>query len=194
MKGSMYVRLCVKGQSFLYNQIRKMVGTALYVVRGILPMRFMEVSFTTHIKTTLPKAPAEGLLLRGCHYEYYNKTHGKIHGKIDMFDSENRQRTREFSEKIVYPTILSTLTPTFLRWMKDTDSQILESNLLRHWRDIEVRQIYFKDYFCPCGVKGDSGNKRPRESTKNRGVKRSRGASKNKRRRYQGKIIKRKNK
>eukprot|EP00938_MAST-03A_sp_MAST-3A-sp1_P006822 g6822.t1 len=197
MQGSMYVRLCVKGQSFLYNQIRKMVGTALYVVRGIIPMCFMEMSFKAHISTILPKAPAEGLLLRGCHYEYYNETHGKTRGKIDMFESETSQRVREFSENNVYPTMLSTLKSTFLKWSKDTDLYIIDTNLNRQWREIGVRYRYFTEYFYPqitrSGGNDMSGKKRARQNnTKNHrrrggGSKRRGGGARNQKRRRFGK-------
>ena len=51
------------GNSFIYNQIRYMVGLAVAVVRGDVPLKYLEIALNGRVGVTLPKAPACGLLL-----------------------------------------------------------------------------------------------------------------------------------
>jgi len=50
------------GQSFLYNQIRKMIGFIIKICRDCLDINVIEKSFLNN-KISIPKAPAEGLYL-----------------------------------------------------------------------------------------------------------------------------------
>jgi tRNA pseudouridine38-40 synthase len=50
------------GQSFLYNQIRKMIGAIIEVCRDLKDIDYFENSFMAN-KFDVPKAPAEGLYL-----------------------------------------------------------------------------------------------------------------------------------
>ncbi|RYG55953.1 hypothetical protein EON66_04075, partial [archaeon] len=67
-----YVKFTIVGQSFLYNQIRHMVGLAVDVVRGAAPPYFMDVAFSYGV-VRLPLAPAEGLYLSHCNFISYDK-------------------------------------------------------------------------------------------------------------------------
>ena len=66
-----FVRFFLKGQSFLFNQIRKMVGAMIQVFHGGLGPSFIE---NTHRDNTLMVAvsPGDGLLLELVAYENYN--------------------------------------------------------------------------------------------------------------------------
>ena len=64
VNGMSMVKLRVCGQSFLLHQIRLMVGTAIAVVRGILPSRIIETALASPYHILLPMAPAEGTHLR----------------------------------------------------------------------------------------------------------------------------------
>lgn len=53
----------LKGQSFLLNQIRKMVGLVIEIVRGTAPDWAIQDSLGRLNRRTLHMAPGEGLLL-----------------------------------------------------------------------------------------------------------------------------------
>ena len=66
-----FVRFFLKGQSFLFNQIRKMVGCMIQVYHGELGQSFIE---NTHRENKLQVAlsPGDGLLLERVAYDQYN--------------------------------------------------------------------------------------------------------------------------
>ena len=75
-----FVRFYLKGQSFLFNQIRKMVGSMIQVFHGELGPGYIE---NTHKENRLQVAlsPGDGLLLERVAYDQYNSmptTHSPI--------------------------------------------------------------------------------------------------------------------
>ena len=75
-----FVRFYLKGQSFLFNQIRKMVGSMIQVFHGELGPGYIE---NTHKQNKLQVAlsPGDGLLLERVAYDQYNSmptTHSPI--------------------------------------------------------------------------------------------------------------------
>ena len=62
-KNTAFLKIVLTGNSFIYNQIRYMVGLAVAVVRGDVPLRYLEIALNGRVGVTLPKAPASGLLL-----------------------------------------------------------------------------------------------------------------------------------
>jgi tRNA U38,U39,U40 pseudouridine synthase TruA len=57
-----FVHFFLKGQAFLYNQIRKMIGCIIQMFRGNLDDDFMQNTFTdNYVNVCL--APGDGLLL-----------------------------------------------------------------------------------------------------------------------------------
>lgn len=58
------LRIVLRGQFFLYNQIRLMVGTAVAIVAGVLQEEMLETALTLTTEMHMPMAPATGLLLR----------------------------------------------------------------------------------------------------------------------------------
>ena len=56
------IKFKIVGQSFLYNQIRKMIGFIIQVCIESSDAKFIENSFLAN-KIDIPKAPAEGLYL-----------------------------------------------------------------------------------------------------------------------------------
>jgi tRNA U38,U39,U40 pseudouridine synthase TruA len=68
-----FVKFYLKGQSFLYNQIRKMVGSIIQVVHGNLDSElFMTNSFTNN-GVLVALAPGDGLMLEKVAYDRYNE-------------------------------------------------------------------------------------------------------------------------
>jgi len=67
-----FVRLDVTGQSFLYHQIRSMVGILVHTILGKLPETAIDEAFQDEARAT-PLAPAEGLCLSWVHFQAYNR-------------------------------------------------------------------------------------------------------------------------
>ncbi|CAK9030126.1 Putative tRNA pseudouridine synthase (tRNA pseudouridylate synthase) (tRNA-uridine isomerase), partial [Durusdinium trenchii] len=62
--GGKLLRIVLRGQFFLYNQIRLMVGTAVAILAGVLPDDLLEAALVLTTEMHMPMAPATGLLLR----------------------------------------------------------------------------------------------------------------------------------
>lgn len=91
----------------MLHQIRKMIGLALAVVRGLTTTETIERSWTED-RIDIPMAPGLGLLLDTVHYDRYNERYGKdgLHellGWSDLSDQIN-----EFKDKFIYPNIVTT--------------------------------------------------------------------------------------
>lgn len=71
-----WVRIRIHGQSFLLNQIRKMVGLALAVYRGHAPADAVHMATDPQRNFGTPMAPELGLLLAACCFDAYNRNVG----------------------------------------------------------------------------------------------------------------------
>jgi tRNA pseudouridine38-40 synthase len=60
--------LPLQGGSFMLHQIRKMVGMAVGVARGSLPLSLLEPSLSTPARINLPLAPPSTLMLTGAQF------------------------------------------------------------------------------------------------------------------------------
>jgi len=70
--GIEFVQFYIKGQSFLYNQIRNMIGSVVAVARKNLQPEVILNSFKAN-KFDIPLAPGEGLMLDRVSYDKYNE-------------------------------------------------------------------------------------------------------------------------
>ena len=50
--------MSLRGQSFMLHQIRHMVGAAVAVAKGVLPLAFVEASLLRPARSYMPLAPA----------------------------------------------------------------------------------------------------------------------------------------
>ena len=67
-----FVHFELKGQSFLYNQIRKMIGCMIQVSHGQLGTQFVANTHKDNVMN-VALAPGQGLLLEEVSYEKYNR-------------------------------------------------------------------------------------------------------------------------
>ena len=102
-----FVVVRVKGQAFMLHQIRKMIGLAIAVLRGVTTKDTILKAFQT-TRIDIPKAPGLGLLLEEVHYDAYNKKYGGdgVHEPI-CWDHKN-DIIEEFKHKYIYPVIVET--------------------------------------------------------------------------------------
>ena len=85
--GIEFARVYLKGQSFLYNQIRKMIGAVFMVMHFKLPEKFIDNTFKDN-ETNIPTAPGEGLMLNKVSYERYNREKRDLKEQIKPWDSK----------------------------------------------------------------------------------------------------------
>lgn len=81
-----YVLINLMGQSFIYNQIRKMVGMLIYVFRNDIDSVFIENSFGKNVYD-IWLAPSEGLLLESIQFDGYNKK-GDVPESLELNEKE----------------------------------------------------------------------------------------------------------
>lgn len=68
-----FVKFYLKGQSFLYNQIRKMIGSIVQVIHGNLDgEHHMKNSFSNN-GVLIALSPGDGLMLEKVAYDKYNE-------------------------------------------------------------------------------------------------------------------------
>lgn len=70
--GIEFIKIVFYGQSFLLNQIRKMVGMAIEVMHGSMSLDQMTYSFHANCKMDIPMIPALGLYLADIFFDGYN--------------------------------------------------------------------------------------------------------------------------
>ncbi|CAL8468878.1 g8419 [Coccomyxa elongata] len=106
MGGQQWVRMVVLGQSFMLHQIRKLVGMAVAVMRGIAPPDAISLALDPARTVTTPMAPELGLFLDECVFESYNDRWGtdreacvRLAAFQDQVDAFKRDR--------IYPHIAS---------------------------------------------------------------------------------------
>lgn len=128
--------ITLKGQSFLLNQIRKMVGLAIEIIRGTAPEWAIEDALEKSNKRILHMAPGEGLLLDRVFYDSYNLKRANPPATPHLSFIELNQSMEEYKVKTIYETIVQNYSEG-------------EGLLWRNWiRDIE-NHPYFNENFPP---------------------------------------------
>ncbi|KAG2392195.1 hypothetical protein C9374_012447 [Naegleria lovaniensis] len=97
--GVKVVKLTVCGSSFIYNQIRKMVGFFIGVMRGVFDENEFDLTVDKEKTVPVPLAPANGLLLCEQEFKRYNSKAGsQLHGNVSASDYANEME--EFKKRI----------------------------------------------------------------------------------------------
>ena len=105
----------VLGQSFLLNQIRKMIGVAMDVVRGVIDQDKMEQALDSkYYMNRVPVAPAQGLFMEMSIYEGYNERKNNDNipplDWMEYEDSDDKptavQRWKDFKEQTIWEHIV----------------------------------------------------------------------------------------
>lgn len=94
LKDIEFVTMKVKGQSFMLHQIRKMVGLALAIIRGLADKSAIELA-TKRLIMDIPTAPGLGLMLDQVHYDRYNRRYSDdgSHQALDWKEEEKAVQT-----------------------------------------------------------------------------------------------------
>ncbi|KAI0561132.1 tRNA pseudouridine synthase [Gracilaria domingensis] len=99
-----WITIHVMGQSFMLHQIRKMVSLALMTALNRVPQDSISRSFRPDTYINIPPAPAAGLFLNSCYFDWYNRRHGSALEQplsLAQFD----QQRELFKEQFILPSI-----------------------------------------------------------------------------------------
>ena len=88
MQGRPWVKLVVTGQSFMLHQIRKMVGLAVAVVRGVAPETAIAHALDPRHRFKTPIAPDVGLFLDESIFDSYNQRWSDRGMQVGLTDYE----------------------------------------------------------------------------------------------------------
>lgn len=99
-----YVRIRVKGQSFMLHQIRKMVSMAVLSHVGLVDDDAIQRSFCKNTLINIPPAPAVGLFLDCCLFDAYNSKYKQFLPEPLKVDDYRLQR-EDFKRKFILPSI-----------------------------------------------------------------------------------------
>lgn len=123
--------VCVKllGQSFLLNQIRKIIGLAVEVTLGLAPENAIETALYSKRLVHIHMVPGEGLLLERLFFKGYDLHKCGDYTVTTPFswliadeesegDAEVMWRISEFKNRIVHNVILPDLKDKFDHWAR----------------------------------------------------------------------------
>lgn len=119
--GLRYLKLSVHGESFMLHQIRKMVGTAVAIMRGVLPLDTIPISLSLPCRMALPLAPSEGLFLASNDFFPFRTNLVKPKG-VEEINALPRLKMSDIAVKRKEEFWLNVLRPEIILLLKDTNS------------------------------------------------------------------------
>lgn len=129
--GGKLLRIVLRGQFFLYNQIRLMVGTAVAIVAGVLPEELLEAALVLTTEMHMPLAPATGLLLRTAGFSRLDERAGCC----AMDPQQAREVMLPSNGFVLMDEKAATASTDFVRAVEmDMDLQWTQSKEAESWR------------------------------------------------------------
>ncbi|XP_071549398.1 pseudouridylate synthase 1 homolog [Panulirus ornatus] len=118
-EGLEWISIKIKGQSFMLHQIRKMIGLAMAISRGLASADIIARAWGKD-RVDVPIAPGLGLVLEEPHYDKYNKRYGSdgIHEPLNW--DEASQRIEKFREVYIDSSIVKSeiKEKPMLKWLE----------------------------------------------------------------------------
>lgn len=124
-EGEEYVLWYIRGNSFLINQIRKMLATILSVAHNLLTVEQLQDTFTES-KWGLPRLPGDGLFLNKIEYPNFHKksmARKDYHeGNKDVEFGSVRSSIEAWKKNVLFPHIASIVEKDdiFRKWINET--------------------------------------------------------------------------
>lgn len=124
-----YVKFKLHGQSFMYHQIRKMVGSMIQTFQLGMDESFFDNTFTYN-KTPVWLAPSQGLLLDRILFTGYNKKEDAPES-LEVLPAEE-VLIEQFKQEIIYKVVLSAEEEQkiYTQWL--TAGREFNENLNKH--------------------------------------------------------------
>jgi tRNA pseudouridine38-40 synthase len=125
--GMEWIPTQVTGQSFLLNQIRKMVSMAMDVARGAAPLALLEQALSKNKDVRVNIAPSQGLFLEMSFYGGYNQ-HKQVNPDL---------RDLDFSDET---------TPAYQRWKDFRNGTVMTHVVEEEEREGNfIKYLYIQD-------------------------------------------------
>ena len=117
-----YIKLVIEGQSFLLNQIRKIVGCAVECLLDRITLEDVKSYFSPEVSRNIQMAPGEGLLLDRLYFETYDrfKCNMKDILPIDWSITHRIKDLDAFKTEFVYKEITRVMPNVFKLWIENT--------------------------------------------------------------------------
>ncbi|EKX74327.1 tRNA pseudouridine synthase, putative [Theileria equi strain WA] len=103
--GQNVVRITIVGQSFLYNQIRKMISMAIETYLNLAPKSTIAFSLFNNRILNTNIAPSEGLVLHHPYFDSYNMTRCSPPQTPYILYKDIKEKVEKFKEEQIYPEI-----------------------------------------------------------------------------------------
>ena len=132
-----YLRIELFGESFVYNQIRYMIGLAVAVVNEYVPLQYLNIAVNGRVGLLLPKAPANGLVLKsyvfnpkinllvnekqrmdvfGITEDQEKKKNRDENGIIVLHNNKHDKMVDEFFQNVILPAMDEDIQETVEEW------------------------------------------------------------------------------
>jgi tRNA pseudouridine38-40 synthase len=127
VNGREFVLVTIRGNSFMLNQIRKMIAVVVLVAIGRFPLADLPATFGD-APVSLPRFPGEGLFLDQIEYPAFMRVSnatGRFTGDAkDVEFTARRPEIEEWKRTVLLPHIADLVTreQTFERWLESLEA------------------------------------------------------------------------
>lgn len=140
-----FIHFFLKGQSFLYNQIRKMIGVMIQVFRGGLDDNFLPNTLRDNV-VNVALAPGDGLLLERVCYDKYNANKKDKKNDIMIKTVLQTEEVKEFREMIIrHIAKRETEEKAFTKWLTQFDDYCEDFYVQRPQYAVERKDGTFEE-------------------------------------------------